>query len=57
MKRRDLEQMLRRNGWELVRHGGNHDIWKKGDREESIPRHREIKESTAKTIIKRLGLK
>jgi mRNA interferase HicA len=56
MKRRDLEKRLREGGWEYVRHGGDHDIWRKGDRTEEVPRHREIKEGTARKILRRLGL-
>jgi len=57
MKRRDLIKLLEKNGWELVRSGGNHDIYKKGNHREVIPRHTEIKEALAKQIIKRNGLK
>jgi len=37
--------------------GGNHDIYTNGKDIEPIPRHKEIAESLAKTIIKRRGLK
>ena len=57
MKRRDLIEMLERNGWELKRNGGNHDIYQKGNQREPIPRHREIDENLAKAIIRRRGLK
>ena len=57
MKRRDLIQLLKANGWELVRRGANHDIWAKSDRWEAIPRHREIDEQLARAIIRRQGLK
>lgn len=57
MKRRDLIQLLESNGWRLERNGSNHDIYKKGDRTEPIPRHREIEETLAKAIIRRQGLK
>ena len=52
MKRKDLEKRLRRAGWQLVRHGGHHDIWSNGEGEVAIPRHNEINEYTAKAIIK-----
>ena len=52
MKRKDLEKRLRRAGWQLVRHGGRHDIWSNGEGEVAIPRHNEINEYTAKAIIK-----
>lgn len=57
MKRRDLIQLLEANGWQLVRHGEKHDIWAKGDRWESVPRHREIDEQLARAIIRRQGLR
>lgn len=57
MKRRDLIKLLEKNGWELKREGGNHDIYEKGNRTEPIPRHKEIAEMLAKAIIKRQGLK
>jgi mRNA interferase HicA len=53
MKRRDLEQRLRSLGWSFERHGGRHDVWRKGQREESVPRHREIAERLALAILKR----
>lgn len=57
MKRSDLEKLLRRNGWQLERHGGSHDIWTNGKDHETIARHTEISEALAKAIIKRRGLK
>jgi len=51
MKRRDLEKRLRELGWQLVRHGGRHDVWAKGERELVVPRHGEINDFTAKAII------
>ena len=57
MKRRDLEKKLKKNGWTLKRHGGDHDIWEKDGKAESIPRTREVNEITARKIIERQGLK
>lgn len=56
MKRRDLVKLLERNGWRLVRTGGNHDIYSDGVRFEPIPRHRDINEKLSKVIIRRCGL-
>ena len=56
MKRRDLIKLLEKNGWYLKRNGGNHDLYTDGNRIEQIPRHPEIKERLAKSIIKKLGL-
>lgn len=57
MKRKDLIELLEKNGWHLKRNGGNHDIYTNGTEAETIPRHTEIKENLAKAIIKRRGLK
>lgn len=57
MKRRDLVKLLERNGWWLQRNGANHDIYTNGTSFEPIPRHTEIKETLAKSIIRRQGLK
>ena len=53
MKRRDLEKSLRQIGWTFLRHGKRHDVWTDGDREEAIPRHTEINERLARTILNR----
>jgi mRNA interferase HicA len=47
-----LERALRELGWSLVRHGGRHDVWAKGERELVVPRHVEINEYTARAILK-----
>ena len=57
MKRRDLIGKLEANGWYLLRHGDNHDVYTNGVVNEPIPRHKEINELLAKAIIKRQGLK
>lgn len=56
MKRRDLIKMFEKKGWWLLKHGGNHDIYTNGTDIEPVPRHKEINEMTAKSIIKRRGL-
>lgn len=48
MKQRELVKKLESAGFEFARHGGNHDIYKRGDDEEKIPRHREVNERLAK---------
>jgi len=58
MKRRDIEQALLKAGWKITP-GGNHDIAKHPDRPDAripIPRHKEIKEATAKSILRDAGL-
>lgn len=41
----------------MERNGAGHDIYTNGTDNETIPRHREIKENLAKAIIKRRNLK
>ncbi|MBU4055149.1 MAG: type II toxin-antitoxin system HicA family toxin [Proteobacteria bacterium] len=57
MKRKDLEKMLRIAGCYLKRQGGSHSLWTnpKTGVIEAVPRHREIKESLAKKILKNLN--
>lgn len=57
VKKTDLERKLKQAGFELVRHGGNHDVWVKGALSVSVPRHNEINEITAKGILKIAGVK
>lgn len=57
MKRRDLIKLLESAGFYFEEHGGNHDTYRRGADIEQIPRHREIKETTAKKIIKKWKLK
>lgn len=57
MKRRDLIKRLEANGWWLLRSGANHDIYTNGEKSEPIPRHSEIKEQLAKSIIRRQNLR
>lgn len=57
MKRRQLLQILEKNGWTFLRRGGRHDIYTNGTDIEPISRQKEIKESVANAIIRRRGLK
>jgi mRNA interferase HicA len=52
MKRKDLEKVLKGMGWRFLRHGGRHDVWTDGDRQELIPRHNEINEKLARSILR-----
>lgn len=56
MKQRDLIKKLEKCGFEFVRHGSDHDIYKRGQDEEQIPRHKEINERLAKAILRKWGL-
>lgn len=56
MKSRDLIKTLTDNGFELYRHGGSHDIYRKEKIRISVPRHKEINEDTARAILREAGL-
>jgi mRNA interferase HicA len=53
VKRRDLEKRLSECGWRFLRSGRRHDVWTDGEREEAVPRHREINERLAQAILRR----
>lgn len=53
IKRKDLIKRLEKAGFTLERHGGNHDVYSRGKDKEVIPRHSEINENLAKSILKR----
>ena len=57
MKRRDLIRKLEEQGCVLVRHGGNHDWYTNPTTKTSqpVPRHNEINEGLAKSIIRKLS--
>lgn len=58
MKRRDLIRKLEAAGYKLDRDDGNHSVYEKpGGRPVQVPRHREISENTAKSILKAAGIK
>lgn len=57
MKRRDLIKKLETAGYQLDRDDGNHSVYEKpGSRPVQVPRHREINENTAKSILKVAGI-
>ncbi len=53
MKQRDLINKLEAAGFVFERHGGNHDIYKRGTDIEKIPRHKEVNEKLARMILKK----
>ena len=53
MKRKELIRRLKKAGFVFERHGGEHDIYRKGKHVESIPRHTEINERLANAILKK----
>jgi mRNA interferase HicA len=57
VKQKELVKLLKNNGWRKLRDTGPHTVYTDGKHIEPIPRHKEIKETLAKAIIKRRGLK
>ena len=57
MKRGDLIRKLADLGCEFIRHGECHDWYQNKETKvcQPIPRHREINENLAKSIIKKLS--
>lgn len=56
-KKRDLERELTEAGYvRLSGTGAKHDKFRRGDVTVAVPRHREIKETTAREIRKEAGL-
>ena len=51
MKKIDLEKALGKLGCKFEREGRNHEIWSIRDYKFPIPRHREIREGTARAIV------
>jgi len=56
LKRTDLIKELEKMGCVFIRHGGKHDWYQnpKSKVAQPIPRHREVNDSLAKHIIKKL---
>ena len=58
MKRRDLIKQLKDAGYHIDREDGDHTVMEKpGCRPVQVPRHQEVNEITAKSILKTAGLK
>ena len=56
MKQRELVKKLESIGFTFERHGGNHDIYRRGMEIEQIRRHKEINEKLARAILRKWGL-
>ena len=55
--RQRIKRRLEREGWEFVRHGSNHDIYKHPIIKDVIPlpRHRTLSPGLARAIAKKAG--
>ncbi|MGO8747255.1 MAG: type II toxin-antitoxin system HicA family toxin [Thermoguttaceae bacterium] len=58
MRRRDLVRHIERNGCHLEREGARHSIYRNPANGicAAVPGHREMKETTARTICDQLGI-
>lgn len=56
MKQRDLIKKLESVGFVFERHGGNHDIYRRGSDIEKVPRHKELNEKLARMILRKWNL-
>ena len=58
MRRRDLVRKIEEGGAIFIRHGGKHDWYQNPQTKVSqpVPRHAEISEMLAKSIIKKLAV-
>ena len=57
MKRRDLIRRIEEAGAVLIRHGGKHDWYQSKETKicQAVPRHTEINEHLARSIIRKLA--
>lgn len=57
MKRRDVIRTIEAQGGVFIRHGGKHDWYQNPTTKicQPVPRHTEIKEYLARTIIRKLA--
>ena len=53
MKQRELIKKLEELGFQFERHGGRHDVYRRENDIEQIPRHKEINEQLAKAILRK----
>ncbi|WP_368071453.1 type II toxin-antitoxin system HicA family toxin [Nitriliruptor sp.] len=54
---RDLEAHLRAHDAYLVREGAKHSVWRRDpDHQSTVPRHRELPATTARSICRQLGM-
>ncbi len=57
MKRTELLKKFIKAGWRILREGANHTILTDGEKIEPLPRHKEINEELAKSLIRKHNLK
>jgi predicted RNA binding protein YcfA (HicA-like mRNA interferase family) len=52
MKRKEVHRKLTKLGWYLKKNGSKHDVWTNGKETETVARHPDIPEYTARKILK-----
>ncbi len=58
MKRRELVKLLKSAGFKLIRDDGDHSVYRKEHYPIiTVPRHRELNEFTALSILKAAGIR
>jgi len=53
VKKTDLVKGLKKLRWWKLREGGRHEVWTNGTLKCPVPRHREINEMTARSILRK----
>ncbi len=56
VKRSDIVRLLEQHGFTLLREGGNHAIYTKGEKTIPVKRHRLFDRITANELCKQAGL-
>ena len=56
VKRRDLIQHMKQNGFHLLREGANHAIYTNGTKIIPVKRHRQFDRITANELCKQAGI-
>ena len=56
VKRRDLVKYLEKNGFYMLREGGNHSIYTNGSRAVPVKHHRDFNRIAANELCKQAGL-
>ncbi len=56
VKRRDLIRYLEKNGFYLLREGGNHSIYTNDKKVVPVKRHKQLDRITANELCKQAGL-
>jgi predicted RNA binding protein YcfA (HicA-like mRNA interferase family) len=50
-----IVKRLEQEGWTLIRHGGEHDVYRRGQAVVTVPRHRMLSPGVARSIAKAAG--